>query len=137
MNALVVRQPWADLIATGRKAWEFRRFRPGMQTRSEPLVIIAGAATPLEECPGDCLQDGDGWPKGCAQRIAVAIVRIESVLPARELEPGPWILQRETLRWAWRLRVLADVRAEAIRIRGHRGVFRLSDQECKRLRRWS
>lgn len=136
MNALVVRQPWADLIATGRKRFEFRRFRPGAATRSEPILIIAGAATPLEECPGDCLQDGAGWPRDVQTRTPAALVRVERVIPARELEPGPWILQRESLKWAWQLEVLRDLRGTGLRIRGHRGIFALPPADARRLAPW-
>jgi hypothetical protein len=108
MKALVVRQPWASMIAAGSKIIEVRFRRT---SHRGDLLIVAGIFQ-------DGLRGADGLPRG----VAVARVRL---VEDRSYEPGdvaaaggvPW---RPGLR-AW---VLADcVPLDGPAVRGMPGLF--------------
>lgn len=115
MIALVVRQPWASMIAAGVKRLEIRSRRTNHRG---PLLIVAGrrdadgrllpAAGPLT---------GEGLPAG----VAVCIVDVLGCRPMTAAdEPAACVPQRPG-HWAW---VLGNARAcEAVAVRGMPGLF--------------
>lgn len=104
MKAIVVRQPWASLIAAGIKRVEIRTRR--ISYRGDLLIVAGKHGGPRP-----------GQPTG----VSVAIVRIQD---CRTFEPqdatDALIAWRPGL-WCW---LLADIRAcERVPVRGKPGLF--------------
>jgi hypothetical protein len=96
MKALSVKQPWAELIASGRKRWEMRTW----STRYRgPLLIVAGAR--VADSP-DALRHSARGPVASA----IVLVELVDVRPVKQawysqnarcnVGPGDfaWVLQR-------------------------------------------
>lgn len=96
VRILTVLEPWASLIASGRKTWENRSPREGNFAgglRGEWLAIHAGDLHPIDPramLPRDDLKapDGGDWPRWKTGHI-VALAKV-----GRVLDPGfgrsPW-----------------------------------------------
>jgi hypothetical protein len=89
MLALSVRQPWASLIASGRKSIEVRTW--GTRHRG-PLVICASRS----RARGGQVPDGDG-PRGCT----VVLVDLVDVRPWGLEDLGAAMYQPERPALAW------------------------------------
>ncbi len=113
MHALSVRQPWASLIATGRKTIETRTWSTGYRG---PLLICATASN---------LNYPD-LPCG----VAVCRVKLVDCRPMTERDCDAAHTAMSNGLFAW---VLADaVLVRPWRVRGRQGLF---DVELPRLRR--
>lgn len=126
MRALTLHQPWAHLIATGRKTFETRAWSTAYRG---PIAIHAGR-TVDEAYALECGIDPDALVRGAIVAVArlVAIIpaeqavrAIEATMPAaraaEELRHG-WYAPG---RYAWEL---MEVRAvPALRIGGQRGLW--------------
>ncbi len=105
IKGLVVRQPWASLIATGRKTLEIRSWRT--RHRGEILIVAGMTAGPAA---GDL-------PRG----VAVAIVRVSDCRPFTPADTTAAGVAWQPGLWAW---VLGDVRpTPPIPVRGQPGLF--------------
>lgn len=109
MKAIVVRQPWASLIAHGIKTIETRGFRPlSSLAGGDPLAIVAGKALPPAGTAGEAvggwqvvrprnsgftrsaawLEAKTGQLRPCAIGAVVAVVTYDMALPVvHEDEP--------------------------------------------------
>lgn len=87
IRILTVLEPWASLIASGRKAWENRGPREGKFAgglRGEWLAIHAGHLHPIDPramSPREDLQapDGDDWPYHTRTGNIVALAKVGRV----------------------------------------------------------
>lgn len=117
MKALTVRQPFAGLIASGRKTVELRRWPTRLRG---PLTICAGAAAWSDAAVAEF---GDG-PRG----VALCEVVVVDCRPATEADRGAACVGPDKLAnldgwFAW---VLAAARAvERVPVRGMPGLFTL------------
>jgi hypothetical protein len=113
MKALSVKQPWAGLIASGKKTVELRSWRTKYRG---PLLICASARpsrTPLAQERTRLLSDA---PTG----VALCVVQLVDIVPAARrhaqssMVPAPegwaWILERPEL-------------VDTFPVRGSLGVF--------------
>lgn len=115
MRCLSVRQPWAQLIATGRKKIELRTWRTDYRG---PIIIVAGQARGGSRAAR--WRDVDG-PRGAA----IAIAELVDCRPARQSDARAACTEPEPGEWAW---VLRDVRPlEPIPQRGRLGLYRPPD----------
>ena len=123
MRCLSVRQPWAQLIATGRKKIELRTWRTDYRG---PIVIVAGQARGGPRAAG--WRDVDG-PRGAA----VAIAELVDCRPARKSDARAACTKPEAGEWAWELR---DVRPIGpIPQRGRLGLYRPPEDLAEALAR--
>jgi len=109
IRALSVRQPWANMIATGEKTIETRDWQPDFRGQ---LLIVSGRTGKIE-------------PRGCA----VAICRLADCRRMRTADEAaacvPW---KETL-FAW---LLANVRRlEPFPVLGRQGIWWVEVEEEK------
>ena len=90
MRALSVRQPWAELIASGRKSVELRTWRTNHRG---PLVIVSGAG--LFRAPPESFGLSRSIPRGSL----ICLVDVVDVVPATaehsplaccDVSPGEW-----------------------------------------------
>jgi hypothetical protein len=105
MKALVVRQPWAAMIADGRKTIEVRSWRTSF--RGDLLIIAARCNQGTEH----------GMPRG----VTVGLVRLMECRSMRpEDEPAAFVTYQPG-QWAWVLELIRTL--PPVPIRGMRGVF--------------
>lgn len=103
MKVLSVKQPWANLIASGRKTIETRRW----YTDYRGELLIASSRTPRIE------------PAGCA----VAIVRVVDCRPMKDEDTAQACCDCYPHAYAW---VLSDIkRVKPFPVRGQLGLFEL------------
>lgn len=115
MKALSVRQPWASLIASGRKTIELRSWPI---TYRGPLVIVASAAA---DASALARFDIDDLPRGATVAI-VDVVDVRPVCEGDHVAALGAILPGE---YAW---CLANPRPlTAVRVRGRLGLYDVDD----------
>lgn len=108
MKALSVRQPWAELIATGEKDIEYRTWETSYRG---PLVICASNSWGADEpCPAS---ERAKYPRG----VAVCVVDLVEIRESEE-EPGvyEWLLEN-------------PVRVEPVPVKGKLHLFDLDASE--------
>lgn len=111
MKAISIKQPWASLIATGRKTIELRSWPI---TYRGPLVIVSSASPDRAELRRFDLASA---PLG----VTVAVVDVIDVRPASASDAAAAFSAPEPGDYAW---CLADVRpVEPVRIRGRLGLY--------------
>lgn len=113
MKALVVRQPWASLIADGPKRVETRSRRTSYRG---PLLLVAGCSTAELNLPGP-LWDQQHLPRG----VALAVIEL---LDCRRMTPADAEAACCAFRpdlWAWLLG--EPRRVERLPVRGMPGLF--------------
>ena len=102
--ALTVRQPWANLIASGKKTIETRRWRT---VHRGPLLICSSAQPPIA-------------PAGCA----VAMVNLIDCRPMTAADEPLACCPVYPGAWAW---VLAEIRPiQPFRVKGQQRLFRVT-----------
>lgn len=131
MRALTVRQPWAELEASGAKSIEVRTWATSYRG---PLAIHAGLTDAQEAIEGlvawaarradDIRPAVAGWPRG-------AIVAVVDLQDIRNLQPADEACACVPYRpdaYAW---VLANPHRlrEPVPARGHRGLWTLTAQQ--------
>jgi ASCH domain len=119
MRALSVRQPWAELIASGRKDVEVRSWHT---LHRGPLLICSGAG-PLRRPPesfGLSLID-------CSRGVAVAIVDLLDVVPATPEHSQNACCVVGVGEFAWIL--AAPRRVQQSAVRGRLMLFEVADSE--------
>lgn len=93
MKALNLRQPWADMVAIGKKRIETRMWRTHYRGR---LLIVASKIRP------DDVPHYRHWPKErLAFGAAVAIVELLDCVPMTIAHEGLAWCPSEPGRWAW------------------------------------
>lgn len=110
VRALSVRQPWASLIADGKKTIELRRWRCGF---TGELLIVASKAG----------SKSDGLPRG----VALCIVDVVECRAATPADAGRACCKVGEDRFAW---VIARPRpVSPVPIRGRLGIFWVEIEE--------
>jgi activating signal cointegrator 1 len=105
---LVVRQPWASMIAVGEKSIEVRTWR----TRHRGPLLICAAARDADE-------GGEDLPRG----VPVCVVDVVDCRPMTPADEQPACSAWGPGYWAW---VLARPRrAPSINVRGGQKLFRV------------
>ena len=107
MKALSVRQPWASLIADGRKTVEIRSRR----TRHRGLLLICASKYP----------SGDG-PKG----VAMAVVKLVACRAANSSDESRAHILPPNGSFAWEL--VLCYRVQPVSVRGQLGLFEVDDK---------
>lgn len=121
MRCLSVRQPWAQLIAQGRKTIELRTWATRYRG---PIVIVAGKARGGPRAAD--WRDVDG-PRGAA----IAIAELVDCRPARRSDARAACTAPEDGEWAW---VLRDVQPIApVPQRGRLGLYRVPEDLARDL----
>lgn len=119
MKALCVKQPWAELIACGRKNWEMRTWSTNY--RGPILILASGQPSRSDEAKEavDChLDDGSDLSLGCT--IAIANLREILVIKHRGYS-GNARCHVERGEFAW---VLEGVkRVPHVSVKGRLGLF--------------
>lgn len=128
MKALTLTQPWAQLMADGRKHYETRGWKPGGLRSGELLAIHAakGWQAPDRDCAESC-----GYEPGELVRGAVvAVVRLIDVVRTEDANPS----EDEFLfgdyspgRYAWRTELVAKLQTP-VPYRGALGIWWLPDR---------
>ena len=121
MKAIVIRQPWAELIARGEKVLEVRRWR----TSHRGEILIAAGKSPDYAAMVRRGMDGEEpGPTGVAVAIAELTATWEITIFDQkragllDCELAEWMRPGA---WAWEL---ANVRrVEPVGVRGQRGIF--------------
>jgi len=146
VKALVVRQPWASLIAHGIKTIETRGFAP--RTSIEPgdqIAIVAGKAVPSAGTQGDeiggwrvvrprsakwmsgapnhpYLSADSGQVRPCPLGAVVAVVTFDEALPCVEANPVNLDLGGGPPHWNGSERLLVDGRTDRMwHVTGRKG----------------
>ena len=115
MKAISVKQPWASLIANGRKTVELRSWPI---TYRGPLVIVASVSAERDAL---ARFDIDDLPRGAT----VAIVDVVDVRPAHASDEAAAMVTPERGEYAW---CLANPRPLApVRVRGRLGLYDVDD----------
>lgn len=110
MMALSVRQPWAAIIASGRKRYEFRTWRTDYRG---PLAIHAAQGhdpTEIDAAIDAGLVDADGVWLGAIVAVALLVDIVPAASVAAQCGPADGCPVDGGGFWAWEL---ADVRALA------------------------
>lgn len=114
MRAIVVQQPWAGLIATGRKTVELRSWRTNLRER---IAICAGASAWSDEATASL---GDG-PRGVVLcTVEVVECRLATEADRAASAVGHRVKSLDGL-FAWVLE--RPERASGARVRGMPGIF--------------
>jgi hypothetical protein len=108
MRCLSVRQPWASLIASGRKTIELRSRRTHYRG---PLIICAASR------PWDGEHDFELGPMG----VCVALVELVDCRPATPSDADAACVAPPEGWWAWKLRLVR--RLPEIPVKGALGLF--------------
>lgn len=114
MKALSIRQPWAGLIACGRKTVETRTWQT---TYRGPLLIVSGLERAPEwgryqfEVPGDL--GGQGVALAIANLVGISAM-------SEEHEKAAFVKARPGL-WAWRFDIIRKIRP--FPVKGKLGLF--------------
>ncbi len=105
-KAISLHQPWANLIAEGKKTIE-TRFR---RTKYRGDLVICSTKAP---------EEGEG-PFGCA----LCVVELYDCRPMRYSDETEACIEYTKGRWAWMLRNLRRFR-DPFLVSGHQGFFNL------------
>ena len=105
MKCITVQQPWASLIASGKKKTEFRTWRLNYRG---PLAIHAGQGIDREECERVGL-DADSLPRG----VLLCVVNMYGCVKLRE-------------GYGWKLRNVRKIRP--IKMRGKLGLWKIPEK---------
>lgn len=118
MKTITIYQPWAHLIATGRKRYENRVWKTAHRG---PLLIHAGATRKLVESRPDLMAMVER-PEYLAFGAIVAIVDLVDVVPLAAVAGEPYAVGP----WCW---VLADATplGEPMPWRGAQRLFEVPD----------
>lgn len=117
MRALSVRQPWASLIASGRKTIELRSWSTNYRG---PVLILAGSGT----------WRGTEHPIG-PRGVSLCVVDLVDVRTVTPMDAeAACIVPPEGFGFAWELRNPRPV--EMVSVKGKLGLYRL-DSELEKL----
>lgn len=138
MKALTLHQPWASLIADGRKRYETRSWVPRVsQLRVGDLLAIHAGATVVE----DCVYDLYGLTPAAVDlptRAVLCVCRLTAMrhteglvddISDEEFDYGDW----SPGRWAWGLEVIERF-DPPIPARGMQGLWDWDAREAMALR---
>lgn len=94
LRALTVQQPWASLLALGRKPWENRPRDPGVRPGGQWVAVHAGLAIHADADRARALApdlDLDDVPRGAVVGLVWLRpgVPVEDVVDGREWATGP------------------------------------------------
>ena len=132
MNALCVRQPWAELIARGVKDLEIRTWRTDYRG---PLLIVASSQIDSYGRAGMALRSLRD--RDCPTSTAVAVVQLTRIETIRAMvkETGRTDVNRRACcapypdEYAW---ILSDVRRVApVHVRGKLRIFDVPDAQIR------
>ena len=93
IRVLTVREPWASLIACGRKPWENRGAREAafaVCLRGHLIAIHAGLGLDRRALSRPTAPDGKPWPETLHRGHVVAVVRVGEVARPHDLRGSPW-----------------------------------------------
>jgi len=122
MKALVIRQPWASLIMSGKKSIELRTWRSHFRGQ---FVVCASAGAPKKANAGRF--PGLDMPRG----VAVAVVELVNVREATAEDAPRACCDVEVGReFAWELRVVRVLKP--FPVKGRLSFFDVSDEEIAR-----
>lgn len=126
--ALTLWQPWATLVAKGRKNIENRSWAPGSWVMGRRIAIHAGQSFDFGDGSRAEAPDFKPWPRpeNCEAGAILATVRIVGFLPPN-CEPAkeePWWYREE---FGWQLSGLRVVRPAIFNIRGRQKLWRLTE----------
>lgn len=115
MKALVVKQPWASLIADGTKTMEVRSWRTNYRG---PLVIIAAARSlPRSQTPARWLEERDTAPCG----VVVCVVDVADCIAGKAAHASRTGGLDPTGQYCW---VLANARpVRPVKAKGQLGIW--------------
>lgn len=104
MRALSVKQPWAELIASGKKKIEYRTWK--VELRGD-LLLVASASRQDDECEEEGLD-----PKALVYGAAVCVVDL-------------WKITGEAGDYEWHVR--SPRRVEPVALRGYAAIYNVDD----------
>lgn len=104
MRALSVRQPWAELLAAGKKKVEYRTWKVAFRG---DLLIVASASRHDDACEDEGLD-----PAALAYGAAVCVVEL-------------WKVTGADGDYAWHVR--NPRRVEPVRVKGYASIYRVDD----------
>ncbi len=93
LRVLTVREPWATLIALGRKDWENRIPRVAAFVEDRPLqrIAIHAGQVPVRDLGAPTAPDGGPWPTShCGHIVALVTVGKGAVCGPDEFLDSPW-----------------------------------------------
>lgn len=105
MMALTVQQPWAELIASGRKQLEYRTWR----THHRGLVVICAAAI-FDNSERAMIWRNELRPLTLPTSVTVCVVELVNVEPSRRDDGYVWTLRNPR-------------RLEPLHVRGRLGLW--------------
>lgn len=127
LPALSIREPWCTLITSGRKAWEYRGWKPALVP---PCDLVLCTSKRVEKGTLECLRDVDSVAVDSLHQLgcAVAIARYEGAMDWRKTPE--WTLGRplggsDDRGYGWHL---VDVRLLkcSVPVRGQLGIFKVT-----------
>lgn len=121
MKALSVRQPWASLIASGRKTLEVRSW--STSHRGELLIVASKAADRAAFA-----RHGAGGPRG----VAICIVGVVGCRPGRRTDRGA---ARSDAAGSWVFELANPRPVRPIEISGKLKLFDVDRRKVRRVRR--
>lgn len=132
MKALSIRQPWASLIASGRKTIELRTWTTKYRG---PLVVCAGSArSATVDGKRVRVVEGDATPLG----VVLCVVDLVDVRASTDADAEHAFCQPMPAEFAW---VLENARpVQALAVSGKLGLFTPDDalrahiEECAKVR---
>lgn len=119
-RAISIKQPWATLIASGRKTIEVRTWRTHYRG---PLVLVASKAPDVAACKAHDLD-----PRELAAGVTVALVDLVDVRRGRPNDAAAACISARGA-WAW---MLANVRRlQPVRMKGKLSLFWIEDRDVR------
>lgn len=94
MKALTLTQPWAQLVADGRKRVETRGWRPRDVLRRGDLLAIHAAKT-WTAADRDCAEALGYNAKDLTRGAIIAVVRFKGAYRTEALVDEPWLTEEE------------------------------------------
>lgn len=121
LEAVSIREPWCTLITSGRKAWEYRHWKP---KAVPPFDLVLCTTKGIEHLALQRVREAgieDGLhPLGCA----VAIATYQGALHWQLTPPGTWGREGMYRGYGWRLENVRLLR-RPVAVRGRLGLFKV------------
>lgn len=121
MIALSIKQPWASLIARGRKTIETRTWST---TYRGQLLICSGASPDVAALRRFGVTPAE-WEDKCPPGVALAIVTLLDVTPMRPEDEAAACCSRYPGAFAWRFGPIVSKLAHPFPVRGQLGLFKV------------
>lgn len=127
-TALSVKQPWASLIASGRKSIETRTWQTSYRG---PLLICAGKSPDMDAIVrfGGSPED---WELRFPPGIALCVVSLVTITPMTQYDEASACCARYPGAYAWRFGPSIAITAH-FTVKGKLGLFKVASDEAGHL----